>query len=180
MGLTRWLKHGNLHPDFRLPNGNVTANSIDGSKLIAATVTYDKLDEQVLRYTDTTITAAQVANLHTTALAVIAAPGANKAVVPGDVFLYHDYAGGAFGNVAAGDVLELSASSTPANTFGQQASGSGLLDATADAFAIIKSTSAAVAANTAVFLGLAGAVTKDSSTGVLKVRAFYRVVPTNF
>lgn len=189
MGLTRWMKHGNLHPTFMLPNDNVAANTIggdklvtntvDGTKIVANTVTNDKLVEGILRCVDTVFTAAQVCNMHTTALAIAPAPGANKAILPMEVLCSYRYGSAAFGNVANTDVLELSGSSTPANTYGEQSNAVGFLDQTANKFTVIRSpTVANVAANTALFLGLAGAV--DTGTGgTLAVRCCYKIVPTN-
>lgn len=196
MGRTQWLKNRDVHPSAAialsklatgaLPSGitvntdNLTTGGVATGDIADDAVTYDKLDAETVQMTATTITAAQVANLSTTALAITPVPGAGKAIVMEGVRFFLDYSGGAFGNVAAGDVLELSLSATPANTLGAQANGVGFLDQTADQVLYVRCTTAepTLTANAAVFVGLGGAVTKDSSTSELKVRAYYRVVPT--
>src|SRR6185369_2968707 len=81
---------------------------VDGSLTTAeyadSSVTPAKLDPMVLKYVDVTVTSAQLLALNATPQTAIAAPGANKAIIPVGIIAYKA-AGAAYAGIASGEDL---------------------------------------------------------------------------
>ncbi len=85
----------------------IQANAVETAKILDANVTIPKLEEQMQRSVDVTITSAEVLALFTTEIEVIATPGVDKAIIFEGAVVFKA-AGTAYGSVAAGDDLILS------------------------------------------------------------------------
>jgi|GEM_PF-596733 len=131
-------------------------------------------------FSDTiTITTGQLLALHATPKTLVAAPGANKAVILIDATLFLDYNSAAYDGIAAGEDLEIRYT----NGSGQLAATietTGFLDQTADQVRhVYPATTAAITpvANAALIMCLAVAeiATGDSP---LKIRVNYKIIDT--
>jgi hypothetical protein len=133
-----------------------------------------------------TVTSAQVLALNATPITIVAAPGANLAIVPTRVVIRHG-GGTAYGGIATGEDLVLKYT----NGSGAQCSGvietTGFLDqtgaqirtATGPASTGATAGDFAPVANAAVVLHLlVGEITTGNFP--LIVRCYYDVIPTNF
>ena len=85
---------------------DLATDAVETAKIKAAAVTAAKLEEQVERITDVTIASADVLTLKATLIDLIAAPGADKAIIVTGVVL-HKPAGTAYDGVAAGEDLAI-------------------------------------------------------------------------
>lgn len=87
-----------------ITTGKINALAVSTAKIAASGVTAPKLEEGVQRITDITITSAELLALNATPITVIAAPGADKAVIFEGAVL-HKPTGTAYAGVAAGEDL---------------------------------------------------------------------------
>lgn len=139
---------------------------------------YPSLDQGVQVSVDVTVSSAQLLALNATPKTLVAAPGAGLAIIPTALLLFLDYATTGYGGIGASDDLAVKytdASGTQIMTV----EATGFLDATADAvrFAPAPTTLLTPTANAALVLHmLTGEITTGDSP--LKVRVYYRVVPT--
>lgn len=126
-----------------------------------------------------TVSTAELLALNTTPKTLLAAPGANKAIIVAGAFLWLDYNSTAYDGIAAGEDLAIRYT----NGSGQLVAtieATGFLDATADAIRYVYPISTAAitpVANAAVVLFME---TGNIATGnsPLKVRLNYRIVDT--
>lgn len=189
MGIKRWLKHTMLRPDFLLPTANlanlaVTAaklasDAVETAKIAANAVTHAKLNEEVeLKSSDVAISSAEILNLHTAAKELVAAPGANKAIVFEGAIVRYTAGATNYQNVAAGDDLKFNYTDGSGNTLGTLET-TGTIDTTTNMTVWVPPATANVnmTPNAALVAALGGAVTDGN--GTLKARVYYRVVPTN-
>ncbi len=130
---------------------------------------------------DVTIATAAVKTLNATPVALVAAPGAGKILVPVLVQFFLDYGTTAYDGIAAGEDLNVRYTNG-SGALVATIEATGFLDATADAYRwVTPTTAAAVAgvANAALVLYMA---TGEIATGdsPLKVRTYYRVIDAAF
>lgn len=156
--------------------------AVTTGKIAAAAVTAPKLEEQVQRVIDVSLSAAQVLALNATPITVIAAPGANKAIIFEGAVL-HKPAGTAYGGIAAGEDLALKYTDASGAQVGQ-AELTGFADQTTAQTRYIRPHTAASGvsditpvANAAL---VANILTGEITTGdsAFKLRIYYRIVPT--
>jgi hypothetical protein len=134
-------------------------------------------DEQ--RYVDVTITTAQILALNATPKALVAAPGAGKALIFLGVVVFYDYNSAAYAGIAAGEDLSIKYTDGSGLEVGALET-TGFLDLTADAVRFVPASPVAgftPVANAALVLHL---LTAEITTGnsPLKLRVFYRTIPT--
>jgi hypothetical protein len=153
-------------------NGTVgTAQLADGAGTMA------KLDEQIVKYVDVTITSAQLLALNATPKQIVAAPGSGKAVVPIGAILYKP-SGTAYAGIATGEDISFKYTNGSGAEV-MQAEATGFLDqATAQTrYAFPVSTNITPVANAAIVAHMlvGEIITGDSD---LLIRFYYRVIPT--
>ena len=142
--------------------------------------TVDKLDHTVLKFADVKLTSAQVKALKATPITLVAAPGADLAVVPVSILLHLSYAG-TNGFTETADDLSIG---WDAGAEIMEIESTGFIDAVADATRYITFEHAETFApveNTAVVITnlddeIAGNAGADNE---LQVRIYYRVVPVD-
>jgi hypothetical protein len=151
-------------------------DSIATAQLDDSAVTSAKLDQNLLRYRDTTIATASVLTLNATPVSLIPAPGAGFVNIVDSVYATIDYNSAAYVLDAAGltvrytDGSGASVGATLTQAFGQ---------ASADAIQSVRAAATALTpvANAAIVLYADNA---DPTTGnsAIKVRVYYRIVPS--
>lgn len=141
--------------------------------------------EGFAHFKDVTISSAQLLALNATPITLVAAPGANKAIILEGVVAYH--AGGtAYAGIAAGEDISLKYT----NGSGQEVAvieTTGFLDQTTAQVRYAKPQTGAIAAGTVSSITpvanaalVAHMLVGEITTGdfALKLRVYYRVVPT--
>lgn len=139
---------------------------------------YPSLDASVQRSVDVTVSSAELLALNATPKTIVAAPGSGLAIIPISAVLFLDYNSAAYAGIAAGEDLAFKYTNA-AGTQIFSVEATGFLDATADAtrYADAGASLLTPTANAAVVLHmLTGEITTGDSP--LKIRFFYRVVPT--
>lgn len=157
-------------------------NSVTTAKLLDANVTAPKLEEQVERITDVTASSAELLALFATPKTLIAAPGANKAIIFKEAIFYKP-AGTAYAGIAAGEDLSVKYTDASGAELARVEATNFLDQATAQ-FRHARGYAAASAindttptANAALVLHmLSGEII--TGTSPLLVRVYYRIVPT--
>lgn len=129
------------------------------------------------KFVDVTITSAQLLALNATPQTVLGAPGASKAIIPLG-FLVHKPAGTAYGGIAAGEDLSLKYTDASGAELAQMEATGFLDQATAQTrWAFPVTANLTPVANAAIVLHLlVGEII--TGTSPLKVRFFYRIIPT--
>lgn len=164
--------------------GDTTVSLVAGEMAAARTITLvdpfaDASLEPVIR-TVVTLTSAQLLALQTTPITVIAAPGANKAVLIESVELRH--AGGtAYANIAAGDDIFLKYTDGSGAQCFTTLETTGLLDQTTAQIRHYPNNTIGAhtpVANAVVVASLGGAIDTGNFDLILRIR--YRIVATNF
>lgn len=134
--------------------------------------------------TDVTIATAAVLTLNATPVALVPAPGANKAIVLVGVLLWIDFNSAAYDGIAAGEDLLVSYTNGAGQEVARQ-EATGFMDAVADEIRWLPAQEAALAAvsditpvpNAALVLSmLVGEIATGDSP--LKARVLYRVIDT--
>lgn len=158
---------------------------IDTPELAADAVTHAKLDEGVEKFVDVTVTSAEVLALNATPITLVAAPGADQALIFEGAVLYKA-AGTAYAAIAAGD--DLAIKYTDENGIDVAVSEmTGFADSTSAQTRYIRPQTGALAAGTVsdftpvanaalVAHMLTGEITTGDSDFLLRI--YYRVVPT--
>lgn len=163
-------------------SGQVAVVDSNGILALISNVQASSLEEGVQRITDVTITTAQLLALFTTEVALIAAPGANKAIIFEGAVL-HKPAGVAYAGIAAGEDLSISYTDSSGLEVARVET-TGFLDSTsalsryAHAYQAASGISSIVpVANAALVAHLlvGNIITGDSD---LLLRIYYRIVPT--
>jgi hypothetical protein len=125
-----------------------------------------------------TITSAELLALNATPKTLIAAAGANLAIIPQLVLVRH--AGGtAYGGIAAGEDLVLKYTNGSGTACSENIETTGFLDQTTAQIRAVRGAATTPVANAAVVAHL---LTGEITTGNfdLIVRVWYDIVPTNF
>lgn len=139
---------------------------------------YPSLDESVQQTADVTITATQLKALNATPQTLVAAPGSGKALIFERALFFLDYGTAAYDGIASGEDLTVKYTNSSGATL-CTVEATGFLDASADALRWAMATNQLVTpvANTPLVLHM---LTGEIATGdsPLKVRVFYRIVPT--
>lgn len=155
--------------------GDVTAS---GPGSVAASIASDvvtqaKLAPSVLKFSDITITSAQVLALNTTPKELLAAPGAGFCYAIDSIYATIDFNSAAYS--ASTDALEIrytnGAGAKPAelsNTF---------LEAAADARELAQPASAIIPVENAAIVAVVPNADPTTGDSDIKVRVFYRVIP---
>lgn len=141
------------------------------------------LPTNLVRYVDVTISSAELLALNATPKQLVAAPGANLALVFEGAVAFYDYGTAAYAGIAAGEDLSVKYTDGSGAAVGG-CETTGFLDGTADATRYILPTAAASGvsqitpvANAALVAHLlSGEITTGDSP--IKMRVYYRVVPT--
>jgi hypothetical protein len=156
----------------------LSSGSVTTAKIAAAAVTTAKLGEDVLRSVDVTIAAAAMDTLAATPVELVAAPGANKAVIVVGVALRK--LAGAYGSVGAGDDMTVKIENAAGATLATVETA-GFLDDAGEQFRWVQPTTTAAitpVANKAIVASIGGDI--DAAGGAVHARVYYRVVATNF
>ncbi len=128
---------------------------------------------------DVTVTSAQLLALNATPKTLVAAPGAGKAIIFEGAVLHLDYNSAAYAGIAAGEDLSFKYTDGSGVEVAT-CEATGFLDATADEARYVRPADVAgfePTANAALVLHmLTGEITTGNSP--LKVRVYYRIVPT--
>ncbi len=85
---------------------SLAAGEIDTADLAAEAVESAKVEEGLIQYADVQLTNAQVLAFRATPIALVAAPGANKAIIVHKFFIVSDDAGGAWTESADNLVIQ--------------------------------------------------------------------------
>jgi hypothetical protein len=160
------------------------AGAVDTAALGANAVTSAKLDPQIAQVSaDVTVSTGELLALNATPKTLISAPGDGKAIIFEGAVLFLDYNSVAYNGIAAGEDLSFKYT----NSSGLAVAGcetTGFLDQTADTMRYVRPTTAASGVSDQVVVNNAALVlhllTGEIATGnsPLKVRVYYRVVPT--
>lgn len=128
---------------------------------------------------DVTITATQLKALNATPITLVAAPGANKALVPILAVFFLDYNSAAYAGIASGEDLTIKYTDG-SGTVLATVETTGFLDATADATRFVQPTTAAAFTPVANAVLVAHMASGEITTGdsPLKVRTYYRIIDT--
>lgn len=163
-------------------SGNTLIGTFAEAKADAATTAYVKLQAinsaatpDIITSTVITVTTEELLALNTTPKALVAAPGAGKAIVPVDALMFLDYETTAYDGIAAGEDLAMRYTDGSGN-IAAQVETTGFLDASADAHrAAVFSGLITPTANAALVLHMTSGniATGDSP---LKVQVRYRIV----
>lgn len=139
---------------------------------------YPALDASVQRSVDVTITTAQVKALFGTPITVVPAPGSGLAAVPIGAVLFLDFATAAYDGIAAGENFVFKYTDASGATL-ITVESDGFLDASADALRYVDAANTLITpvANAPIVAHiLSGEIATGDSP--LKIRFFYRVIPT--
>lgn len=165
--------------------GEVAIAALGGLTLPAGEVAHADLDEGVEQSVDITVTSAELLALNATPIEVVAAPGADKAVVFEGAVI-HKPAGTAYGGIAAGEDLSFKYTDGSGLEVGV-CETTGFLDQTTAQTRVVRPQTGALSAGTVssftpvanaamVLHLLVGEITTGDSD--LLLRVYYRVVPT--
>lgn len=153
-------------------SGDVTVSNAGVTAIGSGKVLTGMMNENLVKYADVTISSAEVLALFTSQKTLVAAPGANFAVIPLAIYSTIDY--GAATYDAGTDTLDVkynggSAIMSLTNAF---------VESAADAMMYVEKAEAAFTplANTAIVAKMSSAnpITGDSA---IKIRVYYRTVP---
>jgi hypothetical protein len=155
---------------------NIGALGVTNSMINTNGVSWDKLAVAVgVQAVDVTIANVDILALHTTAIQVVPTTGANTGIMFLGAVVRHVYAAAAF--TCAGNITFTQTNLGGTNV--GQVTATGLITPAADAVATVNPNAGVIITPAApLMIGLSGAATVGG--GVLHVRVFYRVIPTNF
>ncbi len=160
--------------------GVINDLAVTTGKVAANAITSAKLDPSVLQEANITIATGDVLTLNTTPIQVVAAPASGYALIPVMAVLMLDFNSVAYDGIAAGEDLEFRYTNSTGAVLATVET-TGFLDATADETRVVATdyTTAAIeptaAAKIVVWIASGNIATGNSP---LKIRMYYRVVPT--
>ncbi len=162
------------------------SNAVTTVKILDANVTHAKLDPEIeVKSADITVSSAEMLALNATPKTLIAAPAAGTAIIFEGAVVFLDYGTAAYAAIdAAGDDLAFRYTGV-AGAIVAECEATGFLDLTADAMRYVRPHAAVAAADSSITPVAAAALVlhmlnSEITTGdsPLKVRVYYRVVPT--
>lgn len=161
----------------------LASTSVGTAQLADDAVTTAKLDPTVINFVEDTFTSAEVKALKGTPQTLVAAPGANLALVPVAINIVANY-GGTNAFTESADDLSICYATTPGSNEIKEIESTGLIDQTNDEWRYITFEHAETfipVENDAIVLTnlddeIAGNAGGDNT---LNVRLYYRVVPTD-
>lgn len=141
------------------------------------------VEDAALHQKDVTITTAQVLALNATPITLVAAPGANKALIFEGAVVFYDFNTAAYGGIAVGEDLSIKYTGSTGLEV-SQVEATGFIDQASDQVRYAQPHRAASGNNSItpvanaplVLHMLVGEVI--TGDGPLKLRVYYRVVPT--
>lgn len=160
--------------------GKLAANAVETAKILDANVTSAKLEAPLTHYADVALTSANVKALKATPITLVAAPGADKAIVPEAIAIVVNY-GGTNAFTEADDDLSIGYSGGAEIA---EIESTGLIDQTNDEWRYITfeyGETFVPEENKAVVITnlddeIAGNAGNDNT---IHVRLYYRTVPTD-
>lgn len=160
--------------------GKLAANAVETAKILDANVTSAKLEAPLTHYADVALTSANVKALKATPITLVAAPGADKAIVPEAIAIVVNY-GGTNAFTETDDDLSIGYSGGAEI---KEIESTGLIDQTNDEWRYITfeyGETFVPAENKAVVITnlddeIAGNAGNDNT---IHVRLYYRTVPTD-
>lgn len=160
--------------------GKLAANAVETAKILDANVTSAKLEAPLTHYADVALTSANVKALKTKPITLVAAPGADKAIVPEAIAIVVNY-GGSNAFTETDDDLSIGYSGGAEI---KEIESTGLIDQTNDEWRYITfeyGETFVPAENKAVVITnlddeIAGNAGNDNT---IHVRLYYRTVPTD-
>lgn len=163
-------------------SGNVTLPATTASTLTIGTT---PMANVMVKYTDVTVTPAQVKALNATPKELVPAPGAGYANILEGAVLFFDYTTEKYDGIASGEDLSIRYTGTSGTELAQCETTS-FLDQTSDQTRYVYPYRAASAISSVtptedaalVLHMLVGEIGATTGLSPLKVRTYYRVVPT--
>ncbi|MCC6314211.1 MAG: DUF2190 family protein [Thermomicrobiales bacterium] len=157
--------------------------AVDTAQLAAEAVTTAKIDPTVINFAEVTLTSAQVKALKATPISLVAAPGANLAIVPVAINLVVNY-GGTNAFTESADDLSICYATTPGSNEIKEIESTGLVDQTNDEWRYITfehaETFIPVENDAVVITNLDDEIAGNAGgDNTIAVRLYYRVVPTD-
>lgn len=152
--------------------GDVTIGNTGVTAIGAAKITSAMMNDNLLHYSDTTISTAEVLALRTTPKTLVAAPGAGFCIVPMAAYATLDYNSIAYDNGT--DTLDIKYTGGSA----LMSFATTLVEASADINSYVEMAEAARAltADTAIVAHCSSA-DPTSGNSAIKIRVYYRIVP---
>lgn len=154
-----------------------------GIALASGAVTSAQMASSVLKYAEVTLTSAQVKALKATPITLVAAPGADLAIVPVAINLVVNY-GGTNAFTESADDLSICYATTPGSNEIKEIESTGLVDQTNDEWRYITfehaETFIPVENDAVVITNLDDEIAGNAAgNNTIAVRLYYRVVPTD-
>lgn len=166
--------------DNAVNSEHYTDGSIDPEHFADDAVLSDKVENGLIQYKDTQLSATNLKALMGTNIEVVPAPGASKAIFPVRIALFMDHTGTDYVQVANGDQLALKYSgSNEIIEVGTEGQCTALLETSADAalYDPIDTDGFVLEENKAIDLDNNGANDLTTGSGTLSVRVWFIEVP---
>jgi len=158
-------------------------NAVATAQIADDAVTTAKIDPTVINFASATLTSAQVKALKATPITLVAAPGADLAIVPVAINIVANY-GGTNAFTESADDLSICYATTPASNEIKEIESTGLIDQTNDEWRYITfehaETFIPVENDAVVITNLDDEIAGNAAANnTVLVRLYYRIVPTD-
>lgn len=157
-------------------DGEIQDDAVGTDAIQDGSITFDKLDPQILQYAEISLSKANILAMNATPIEVIAAPGAGLAIEFLSAVIVHDFAGA--GYTGGGDITfkyasaaTVSSTVSAANSFGASS------DKATQCVALDTAGGVAMSANTALQITNASGAFTDpgTATGIGRLKIAYRL-----